>query len=125
MAVAIRLQRIGKHKQPYYRLVATDSRRPNSGKPLEILGSYNPRAEKTTDKIVFKKERLEYWIGVGAKPSETVTSILKTLARESGDRKRKPKKSKKTKAKELAAKKAAEEAKKDDAKPEAKKEAKS
>jgi len=81
MAVAIRLQRIGKPKQPFYRIVATDLRRPAQGKPIEILGSYNPRAEKAKDKIEIKLERYEYWVGVGARPSETVASLVKARSK--------------------------------------------
>jgi small subunit ribosomal protein S16 len=111
MAVAIRLKRTGKHKQPFYRVVAIDRREAASGKPLEILGSYDPRAEKVKDKIVLKRDRYDYWIGVGAKPSETVASILKVS--ESGEeRKKKVKKSRKAIAKDKAAK---EEAKKAEA----------
>lgn len=85
MAVAIRLQRIGKPKQPYYRVVAIDSRRAAQGKPLEILGSYNPRADKAKDRMRVKVDRVEYWIKVGARPSETVASLLKVLSKKSGD----------------------------------------
>lgn len=105
MAVAIRLKRTGKHKQPFYRLVAIDRRLAASGKPLEVLGSYDPRAVKTKDKITLNQERYDYWIKVGAKPSDTVASLLKSL--ETGkDRKKKVKKSRKVVAKEKAAVKA-------------------
>jgi len=77
MAVAIRLQRIGKPKQPYYRIVAAESRKPAQGKFLEILGTYNPRAEKKKDKITLKRDRYDYWVGVGARPSDTVRSLVK------------------------------------------------
>ncbi len=110
MAVAIRLQRIGKHKQAYFRVVAVDRRRAAQGKPIEILGSYNPRALKTKDKVVIQKERYDYWIGVGAKPSETVQSLLKGAAR-SVEKKRTQRKTKKQLAKLKAEKKPAEEAK--------------
>lgn len=76
MAVVIRLQRIGKPKQPYYRVVAIDKRRPAQGKPLEILGAYNPREVKTKDKIQVNQERLDHWLKVGAKASETVLTLL-------------------------------------------------
>lgn len=78
MAVTLRLQRIGKPHQPYYRVVAVDRRRAaQGGKPLEVLGSYNPRAEKAKDKVVLDQPRVQYWLGVGAKPSETVASLIK------------------------------------------------
>lgn len=85
MAVALRLQRIGKHKQAYYRVVAADRRRAAKGKPIEILGSYNPRAEKASEKIVVDQERLAYWLKVGARPSETLASLLKAAGRKPGE----------------------------------------
>jgi len=77
MAVVIRLQRIGKPKQAYYRIVAIDKRRGATGKPLEILGSYNPKEEKAVDKVQVDHQRVTYWINHGAKPSETVGSLIK------------------------------------------------
>jgi small subunit ribosomal protein S16 len=56
--------------------VAIDKRRASAGKPLEVLGSYNPRAEKSKDKVQVKLDRVDYWLKTGAKPSETVASLL-------------------------------------------------
>lgn len=78
MAVALRLQRIGKPHQAYYRLVAIHRTRGPHGKPLEVLGSYNPRGEKTKDKVQFKLDRVDYWIKNGARASETVSSLVKS-----------------------------------------------
>lgn len=77
MAVVIRLQRIGKPKQAYYRVVAIEKRLGPHGKPLEVLGSYNPRAEKVKEKVRLNSDRVTYWIGQGAKPSETVQSLVR------------------------------------------------
>lgn len=77
MAVALRLQRIGKPHQPYYRVVAVDHRRAAQGKPIEVLGSYNPRADKAKDKVVLDLPRVDHWLSVGARPSETVASLIK------------------------------------------------
>ena len=77
MAVSIRLQRIGKPHQPYYRVVAIDKRRGPHGKPLEVLGSYNPGEVKPADKVKIKKERVKYWVDNGATPSQTVASLIK------------------------------------------------
>ena len=77
MAVAIRLKRIGKPHQAYYRIVAVHRARAAQGKPIEVLGSYNPRAEKAKDKVVFDQARVDYWLGVGAKASDTVASLIK------------------------------------------------
>ncbi len=74
MAVRIRCQRFGRKKRPFYRIVAADSQSPRDGKFLEILGFYNPLTEPSTIKI--KKERLQYWLNVGAKPSNTVAKLI-------------------------------------------------
>ena len=74
MAVRLRLRRIGKKKQPYYRIVAIDSRAARDGKYLENVGTYNPRTEPAT--IALNAERTLYWLDNGAKPSDTVRSIL-------------------------------------------------
>jgi small subunit ribosomal protein S16 len=81
MAVVIRLQRTGKPHQPYYRVVAIEKARAASGKPVEILGSYNPRAESAGKKVVLKKDRYDHWIKVGALPSDTVSALVKSAAK--------------------------------------------
>lgn len=75
MAVAIRLKRIGANKRPCYRIVVADSRSPRDGRFIEELGTYDPR--KNPPFITLKKERAEYWMGVGAQPSPTVKSLFK------------------------------------------------
>jgi small subunit ribosomal protein S16 len=79
MAVVIRLQRIGKPHQPYYRIVTIEKTRGATGKPIEVIGSYNPRGETATKKIVIKADRYQHWVSVGAKPSETVESLVKAV----------------------------------------------
>jgi len=72
MAVKIRLQRIGKKKAPFGRIVATDSRKKRDGACLEDLGTY----DMLTSKIVtFNEERIKYWLSVGAQESDTVKRI--------------------------------------------------
>ena len=73
--VKLRLTRLGTNKRPFYRLIATDSRSPRDGRFLEQLGYYDPM--KTPKEIKFDLERVKYWIGVGAQPSETVKSLIK------------------------------------------------
>ena len=75
MAVKIRLARYGAPKKPFYRIVVADSRYSRDGKFLEIVGSYNPLSE--TDPITLKNDRIKYWIGEGAIPTNTVKSLLK------------------------------------------------
>lgn len=79
MAVVLRLQRCGKKVQPSYRVVAIERTKGPTGKPVEIIGSYNPKAEKIKDKIKINMERYEYWLKVGAKPSQTLESLIKKL----------------------------------------------
>ena len=79
MAVVIRLQRTGKPKQAYYRVVAIEKTRGAHGKPLEVLGSYDPRAESAAKKIKIKKERFDHWIKNGALASETVSHLVQAV----------------------------------------------
>jgi small subunit ribosomal protein S16 len=81
MAVVIRLQRIGKPHQPYYRIVSIEKTRGATGKPLEVVGTYNPREEVAGKKVVLKADRYEHWLKVGALPSETVASLVKSAAK--------------------------------------------
>ena len=78
MAVVLRLQRTGKPKQAHFRVVAIDKRRGPHGEPIEVLGFYNPRADKAGERVVLKGERVEHWLKNGAKPSETVESLIHT-----------------------------------------------
>jgi small subunit ribosomal protein S16 len=72
----IRLRRTGQKHQPSYRLVVADQNARRDGDFVEIVGHYNPRSEPT--EIVVNEERVKYWLGVGAQPSETVHRILHT-----------------------------------------------
>ena len=74
MAVKLRLRRIGKKKQPIYKVVAADSRSPRDGKFLEAIGLYNPLTDPLTLEI--KEDRAMYWLNVGAQPTDTVKSLL-------------------------------------------------
>jgi small subunit ribosomal protein S16 len=75
MAVSIRLRREGAKNRPYYRVVVADSRSPRDGKFIEIIGTYDPK--QTGQNSSFNVERAEYWISKGAKPSDTVRSLIK------------------------------------------------
>ena len=76
MAVVLRLQRIGKRTQPHYRIVAIERSSGPHGQPLEIIGHYNPKAEKDKEKVTFNGEKLDRWVKNGAKPSETLGSLI-------------------------------------------------
>jgi small subunit ribosomal protein S16 len=74
MAVKLRLMRMGKTKQPTYRLVAADSRSPRDGRFIEIVGSYAPRQEQ--NKVVLKPELVTKWLNQGAQPTDRVRRLL-------------------------------------------------
>jgi small subunit ribosomal protein S16 len=75
VAVKIRLKRMGKIRAPYYRIVVADSRTKRDGRVIEEIGKYHPKEEPSL--IEVKSERAQYWLGVGAQPSEAVEAILK------------------------------------------------
>ncbi len=75
MATRIRLRRVGRKKQPAYRIVVTDKRSARDGRFVETLGHYNPRTEPATIQVDTEKARA--WLAKGATPSETVRSLFK------------------------------------------------
>jgi small subunit ribosomal protein S16 len=72
--VKLRLMRMGKTKQPTYRVVAADSRSPRDGRFIEVVGSYAPRQEE--NKVTLKAERVTHWLGEGAQPTDRVRRLL-------------------------------------------------
>ncbi|WP_144096489.1 30S ribosomal protein S16 [Croceicoccus sediminis] len=77
MAIAIRLARGGAKKRPYYRIVVSDVRSPRDGKYLEQVGIYNPLLAKDDEKRVqLTEDRVRYWLGVGAQPTDRVARFL-------------------------------------------------
>src|SRR5690349_14563769 len=98
--VRIRLRRVGKRKQPLYRVVVADSRSPRDGRFIEIIGQYNPLTNPST--ITIDNEKALRWLRKGAQPSEQVKSLLKRLGiwseyvKDKGPGPRKPKKHPKT-----------------------------
>ena len=75
--VRIRLRRVGRKKQPSYRVVVTDARSPRDGRYIEIIGFYNPRTEPAT--MTLKEERALHWLSVGAQPSDAVRRDRKSV----------------------------------------------
>jgi small subunit ribosomal protein S16 len=73
--VRIRLRRVGRKKSPAYRIVVADSQSPRDGKFIEIIGQYAPRMAQGG--LTVNEERANYWLGVGAQPSDTVRSLLR------------------------------------------------
>ena len=72
--VRLRSQRYGSKKNPFYRIVATDSRNPRDGRYIEVVGTYNPLTNPAT--IKFDTEKVMKWLKAGAKPTDTVKSLL-------------------------------------------------
>lgn len=71
----IRLARIGKKKRPFYRVVVTEKARPRNGRFVEIVGTYDPLKKPAAFDV--NDERVQYWLGKGAQPSDTVRSFLR------------------------------------------------
>lgn len=80
MAVKIRLARHGAKKRPYYRIVVADSRNKRDGRFIEEVGRYNPCVEPSL--VTFDKERVDYWLSVGAQPTDTVSRLLENHTQE-------------------------------------------
>ena len=75
MALKIRLSRIGTTHVPVYHVVVAEARSRRDGSATEVLGTYNPRAKK--DGLTLKVDRVDHWLSVGAKPTETVVTLIK------------------------------------------------
>ncbi|WP_460607351.1 30S ribosomal protein S16 [Jatrophihabitans fulvus] len=75
MATKIKLMRLGKMREPHYRIVVADSRNKRDGRSIETIGEYHPKSDPSVIKV--DGERAAYWLGVGAQPTDAVTAILK------------------------------------------------
>ena len=75
MPIRIRLTRRGAKKKPFYRIVVASSEAPRDGRFIEILGTYNPLVDPAI--VTIKAERLQYWVQQGAKPTDTVRSLIR------------------------------------------------
>ena len=77
MAVRIRMKRMGRKHRPFYRICAVDGRAPRDGRVIEELGFHDPMVVETDARTVLKGERVAYWLGVGAQPSDKVAVLIK------------------------------------------------
>lgn len=77
MAVRIRLKKMGRTHRPFYRVCAFDGKAPRDGRALEELGTYDTSIHNTDARAVLNAERIDYWLGVGAQPSEKVAVLIK------------------------------------------------
>ena len=77
MAVAIRMKRMGRKNRAFYRICATDKRSPRDGREIEVLGTYDPAIADTDARCTLDGGRLQYWLSVGAQPSQAVRVLIK------------------------------------------------
>ena len=93
MAMKIRLARGGSKKRPFYRIVAADSRMPRDGRFIEKLGTYNPLLPKDSEeRVKMDAERIQYWIGQGAQPTDRVARMLEAAGLKDKTERNNPKK---------------------------------
>lgn len=77
MAVRIRMKKMGRTHRPFYRMCAFDRHAPRDGRPIEELGTYDTSIKETDARAIFDKERVDYWLSVGAQPSEKCAILIK------------------------------------------------
>lgn len=77
MAVRIRMKKLGRRHRPFFRICAIDARRPRDGKVIEELGYYDPMVKETDARAVLNGDRVDYWLSVGAQPSDKVSVLIK------------------------------------------------
>ncbi len=77
MSVRIRMKKMGKRHQPFFRICAIDRRAPRDGRVIEELGHYDPMCPDTDARAILNAERIDYWISVGAEPSRKVSTLIK------------------------------------------------
>jgi small subunit ribosomal protein S16 len=82
VSVRIRMKKMGRSHQPFFRICATDKRAPRDGRVLEELGTYDPRVPETDARAIFDAERVAYWLSVGAQPSEKVAVLIKKYGKD-------------------------------------------
>ena len=82
MAVRIRMKKMGRRHRPYYRICAVDSRAPRDGRVIEELGTYDPMVSDTDARVTINADRVQYWLGVGAQPSDKVKVLIKKYGSE-------------------------------------------
>ena len=79
MAVRIRMKRLGRRHRPFYRICVMDQRKPRDGQAIEEVGTYDPMVRDKSARITLKMDRIDYWISVGAQPSEKVAALIRKV----------------------------------------------
>ncbi len=77
MAVRLRMKKMGRTHRPFFRVCAMDQRSPRDGRVIEELGTYDPMCPETDARVTLKTDRVDYWLSVGAQPSEKVATLIK------------------------------------------------
>jgi small subunit ribosomal protein S16 len=77
VAVVIRMKQMGRKHRQFFRICACDERSPRDGRVIEEIGTYDPKISDTDARAILNQERIAYWLGVGAKPSEKVAVLIK------------------------------------------------
>ncbi len=77
MVVSIRMKKFGRRHRPFFRICAIDKRRPRNGRVIEELGTYDPMVPEVDARAILNNERIQYWLGVGAQPSDKVGVLIK------------------------------------------------
>ncbi len=76
MSVRIRMKKMGRRHRPFYRICAMDARTPRDGRVLEELGTYDPMVSDADARVLLKADRINYWLGVGAQPTDKVRVLI-------------------------------------------------
>ena len=79
MAVRIRMKKMGRKHRPFFRICVVDSRKPRDGKTIEELGYYDPMVRDKSERVKLNMDRIEYWLSVGAQPSDKVAVLIKKV----------------------------------------------
>lgn len=79
MTVRIRMKRMGRKHRPFYRICVMDARKPRDGKAIEEVGYYDPMVREKSQRVKLKMDRIDYWLSVGAQPSEKVAVLIKKV----------------------------------------------
>ena len=79
MAVRIRMKKLGRKHRPFFRICIMDSRKPRDGKAIEEVGTYDPMVREKSKRVELKMDRIDYWLSVGASPSEKVATLIKKV----------------------------------------------
>ena len=79
MAVRIRMKKMGRRHRPFYRICVMDARKPRDGRAIEEVGSYDPMVREKSDRVRLSMDRIDYWLSVGAQPSDKVATLIKKV----------------------------------------------